>query len=211
MSWAHETLIQLLDSDLLPVYLDILQILKSKVCSHDLVFYHCSATVQSKLCSSLLPSSSLLLSFSLQCPVLVEQMVHSSLGLVGGEAFSLLLKRPWNPVVGMTPVDRLVGNLTPATFTPLQIYCTMYEGILRNCVSVRIVAGVGTVSFPHAVGVLRCRSLLSEHFGAWNRQMRTHAVHLLRTEELHSVEWVQLHSQGHYRLQTKQSLRSLGA
>ena len=116
MSWAHETLIQLLDSDLLPVYLDILQILKSKVCSHDLVFYHCSATVQSKLCSSLLPSSSLLLSFSLQCPVLVEQMVHSSLGLVGGEAFSLLLKRPWNPVVGMTPVDRLVGNLTPATY-----------------------------------------------------------------------------------------------
>ena len=32
VTWAHETLIQLLDSDLLPVYLDILQILKSKVC-----------------------------------------------------------------------------------------------------------------------------------------------------------------------------------
>ena len=31
MTWAHETLIQLLDSDLLPVYLDVLQILKSKV------------------------------------------------------------------------------------------------------------------------------------------------------------------------------------
>ena len=31
VSWAHETLIQLLNSDLLPVYLDVLQILKSKV------------------------------------------------------------------------------------------------------------------------------------------------------------------------------------
>jgi hypothetical protein len=72
VTWAHETLIQLLDSDLLPVYLDVLQILKSK------------------------------------CPVLVEQVVHSSLNLVGGEAFSLLLKRPWNPVIGMSPVDRQV-------------------------------------------------------------------------------------------------------
>ena len=31
VTWAHETLIKLLDSDLLPVYLDVLQILKSKV------------------------------------------------------------------------------------------------------------------------------------------------------------------------------------
>ena len=28
--WAHETLLKILDSDLLPVYLDILQVLKSK-------------------------------------------------------------------------------------------------------------------------------------------------------------------------------------
>lgn len=91
MTWAHETLIQLLDSDLLPVYLDVLQILKSKV------------NIQNMSFSNHLP-----LPFP-QCPVLVEQVVHSSLSLVGGEAFSLLLKRPWNPVVGMSPVDRQVS------------------------------------------------------------------------------------------------------
>lgn len=30
MLWAHETLLKILDSDLLPVYLDVLQVLKSK-------------------------------------------------------------------------------------------------------------------------------------------------------------------------------------
>ena len=29
--WAHETLLQVLDGDLLPVYLDVLQVLKAKV------------------------------------------------------------------------------------------------------------------------------------------------------------------------------------
>ena len=29
--WAHETLLQILDADLLPIYLDILQVLKAKV------------------------------------------------------------------------------------------------------------------------------------------------------------------------------------
>lgn len=62
----------MLDSDLLPIYLDVLQVLKAN------------------------------------CPVLVEHMVHSSISLVGGEAFSLLLKRPWNPVVGMHSVDKQV-------------------------------------------------------------------------------------------------------
>ena len=45
--------------------------------------------------------------------MLVEQIVHSSLNLVGGEAFSLLLKRPWNPVVGVTPMDRQVSHVQP--------------------------------------------------------------------------------------------------
>ena len=31
--WAHETLVQLLNIDLLPIYLDVLQVLKAKVFS----------------------------------------------------------------------------------------------------------------------------------------------------------------------------------
>ena len=45
------------------------------------------------------------------CPVLVEHMVHSSISLVGGEAFNLLLKRPWNPAVGMHSMDKQVHNI----------------------------------------------------------------------------------------------------
>lgn len=62
----------MLNGDLLPIYLDILQVLKAK------------------------------------CPVLVENMIHSSVGLVGNEAFGLLLKRPWNPVVGLHAVEKQV-------------------------------------------------------------------------------------------------------
>ncbi len=61
-----------LNRDLLPIYLDILQVLKAK------------------------------------CPVLVENMIHSSAGLVGNEAFGLLLKRPWDPVAGLYPGEKLV-------------------------------------------------------------------------------------------------------
>ena len=43
-----------------------------------------------------------------KCPVLVENMIHSSMGLVGNEAFGLLLKRPWNPVVGLHTVEKQV-------------------------------------------------------------------------------------------------------
>ena len=45
------------------------------------------------------------------------------MGMVGGEAFGLLLKRPWNPVAGMHPLDRQVRQLgndvTPEGFTPM--------------------------------------------------------------------------------------------
>ncbi len=70
--FCHETLVQGLNKDLLPIYLDILQVLKAK------------------------------------CPVLVENMIHSSAGMVGNEAFGLLLKRPWNPVVGLYSCEKLV-------------------------------------------------------------------------------------------------------
>lgn len=81
--WSHETLLQILDTDLLPIYLDVLQVLKSK------------------------------------CPVLVEHMIHSSVSMVGGEAFGLLLKRPWNPVIGMQPLDRQVR------FEPSPLFITL--------------------------------------------------------------------------------------
>ena len=73
--WCHETLLRILDSSLLPIYLDILQVLKAK------------------------------------CPVLVEHMIHSSMSMAGGEAFALLLKRPWNPAVGLYSTERQVGTL----------------------------------------------------------------------------------------------------
>ena len=64
----------MLNTDLLPIYLDILQVLKAK------------------------------------CPVLVEQMIHTSMSMVGGEqAFGLLLKRPWNPAAGMHSMDKQVN------------------------------------------------------------------------------------------------------
>lgn len=73
--WCHETLLRVLDTNLLPVYLDILQVLKAK------------------------------------CPVLVEQMIHSSMNMAGGEAFALLLKRPWNPSVGLYSAEKQVKCL----------------------------------------------------------------------------------------------------
>lgn len=73
--WCHETLLRVLDTNLLPVYLDILQVLKAK------------------------------------CPVLVEQMIHSSMSTTGGEAFGLLLKRPWNPSVGLYSAEKQVGEV----------------------------------------------------------------------------------------------------
>ena len=43
-----------------------------------------------------------------KCPVLIENMIHSSVSLVGNEAFGLLLKRPWNPAVGLPTVEKQV-------------------------------------------------------------------------------------------------------
>ena len=150
--WAHETLVQLLNIDLLPIYLDVLQVLKAKVFSllslyfpllappfpspffHPLTHFSLSLSLLfSSLLSSLFPSLPSPLSPSLpshsvplpplppslplssspsQCPVLVEQMIHSTVNVVGGEAFGLLLKRPWNPVIGMEPLDQQVRDTT---------------------------------------------------------------------------------------------------
>ena len=46
-----------------------------------------------------------------KCPVLVEHMIHSSMNMAGGEAFALLLKRPWNPAVGLYSTDKQVKQL----------------------------------------------------------------------------------------------------
>ncbi len=87
--WCHETLLRILDSNLLPIYLDILQVLKAK------------------------------------CPVLVEHMIHSSMNMGGGEAFALLLKRPWNPAVGLYNTERQVSS---HCFTVL---CRMIDFVCR--------------------------------------------------------------------------------
>jgi hypothetical protein len=144
VTWAHETLIQLLDSDLLPVYLDVLQILKSK------------------------------------CPVLVEQVVHSSLNLVGGEAFSLLLKRPWNPVVGMSPVDRQVHFESPPVFVTLP-YSSVGLGGRRWRLWQSQLSSVGKV-YPVIVP-----EALSEPGSAWSLAEFSEAVltlSLARVKEL---------------------------
>lgn len=73
--YCHETLLQVLNGDLLPIYLDILQVLKAI------------------------------------CPVLIENMIHSSISVVGNEAFGLLLKRPWNPAIGLPTIDKHVRIL----------------------------------------------------------------------------------------------------
>ena len=55
------------------------------------------------LLSLLLPPPSFPSHLPPQCPVLVEQMIHSSMGMVGGEAFGLLLKRPIEPCCRHAP------------------------------------------------------------------------------------------------------------
>ncbi|XP_065883539.1 KAT8 regulatory NSL complex subunit 3-like [Dysidea avara] len=71
--WVHEAFLQSLDYSLLPVYLDVLQVLRSK------------------------------------CSVLVDRMIHRSLSKEGGEALSLLLKRSWNPIIGLQPPEKQCG------------------------------------------------------------------------------------------------------
>ena len=47
--------------------------------------------------------------YHFQCSVLVDRMIHRSLSKEGGEALSLLLKRSWNPIIGLQPPEKQVG------------------------------------------------------------------------------------------------------
>ena len=49
-----------------------------------------------------------LLFSNVQCSILVDRMIHRSLSREGGEALSLLLKRSWNPVIGLQPPEKQV-------------------------------------------------------------------------------------------------------
>ena len=57
--------------------------------------------------------------YNFQCSVLVDRMIHRSLSKEGGEALSLLLKRSWNPIIGLQPPEKQVGIYLKLTIIDL--------------------------------------------------------------------------------------------
>lgn len=107
--WLHNTMIESLSLAMLSAYLDVLQTLKSKVGS-------CVAPQEPRDLvlspdSSRIPHSSLFQFFlSWKLPLLIDRMLLTSAktGDPSAEALSLLLKRPWDPAVGVLSQNKPV-------------------------------------------------------------------------------------------------------
>lgn len=113
--WLHTTLIESLSLAMLAAYLDVLQTLKSKV------LYMCCCTERPKILCQITTKTVLhktqcfiyssLLFLSWKMPLLIDRMLLTSAksGSPSAEALSLLLKRPWDPAVGVLSQNKPVA------------------------------------------------------------------------------------------------------
>uniref|UniRef100_A0A286ZY07 KAT8 regulatory NSL complex subunit 3 n=1 Tax=Sus scrofa TaxID=9823 RepID=A0A286ZY07_PIG len=96
VQWLHTTLVETLSLPMLAAYLDALQTLKGKEAG-----LFCSCNLPGQQLSPAVPPT---FPDSLFIPTLIDRMLVSSntkTGAAGAEALSLLLKRPWDPAVGV--------------------------------------------------------------------------------------------------------------
>lgn len=111
--WLHTTMIESLSLAMLAAYLDVLQTLKSKVC-HLSLNDHISCQVCTSICAKPGIVDSLLhFSVSVKLPSLIDRMLlttSAKTGAPSAEALSLLLKRPWDPAVGVLSQNKPVNS-----------------------------------------------------------------------------------------------------
>lgn len=138
IQWLHTTLVETLSLPVLAAYLDALQTLKGKVIkavadlavtgdvlpSHSWQREEAGVVTPCFGCVFSVPPG-----LCLQIPTLIDRMLLSSTaktGAAGAEALSLLLKRPWDPAVGVLSHNKPVsasGGLWGVT-VPCQLWAS---------------------------------------------------------------------------------------